>query len=211
MTRGPRVLLSFLVALVALPAFAGKASLDFWEKSPVLWKEFRDERKIFVSAKEVDGRTESLGAGLVDAPLQKVWAFANDPEKIKKTTALLEDFKWDRESGKVELHLKLLTFRYLIKGIATPKPDPENPKIEFRVLEGDIVPFTAELELRSAKAQALRDGAPAFPEGKTLVRIFGQSSPDRSLSWPLRVALEAVLQRVAGTLRQAVESESTSP
>lgn len=192
-------------------AFAEQSALDFWEKSPALWKEFREDRKIFVSAKNVEGQTQSLGAGLVDAPVQRVWAFANDPEKIKKTTTLLEDFKWDRATGKVELHLRLLRFRYLIKGIATPKPDAENPKIEFQVLEGDLIPFTAELELRSAKAQSLREGAPSFPERKTLVRISGRSSADRSLSWPVRVALEAVLQRVAGTLRQAVENDAASP
>lgn len=198
----------FLISLWVCVSPAEPSPLDFWETSPALWKEFRDQRRIFVSAKNVGGRTESLGAGLVKAPVGKVWAFANDPEKIKKTTALLEDFKWDKGTGRVELHLKLLRFRYLIRGIATPKPDPENPRVEFRVLEGDIVPFTAELELRSAKAQARREGAPAFPEDRTLVRITGQSASDRSLSWPLRVALEAVLQRVAGTLRQAVEVEA---
>lgn len=197
--------------LGACPIALGAAPvLDFWEKNPTLWKEFRDERKIFVSAKNEEGRTRSLGAGLVNAPVGKVWEFANDPEKIKKTTPLLEDFKWDRATGKVELHLKLIGFRYLIRGLATAKPDPENPKIEFQVLEGDLVPFTAELELRSAAAQRLRAGAPDFPDGKTLVRIFGQSSPERSLSWPVRVALEAVLQRVAGTLRQAVEEDGAS-
>lgn len=188
------------------PAVAA-ATLDFWEKSPKLWSEFSEKKKIFVSAKNVDERTQSLGAGLVKANVDQVWAFANDPEKIKTTTSLLENFKWDKATGKVELHLKLAGFRYLVKGIATPKPDPENPRIEFKVQEGDMVPFTADLELRSAKAQAARAGAPAFSEGQTLVRIFGQSAPDRSLAWPVRIALEAVLQRMAGTLREAVEKE----
>jgi hypothetical protein len=189
-------------------AAAVDADLDFWERSPTLWREFHDHRKIFVSAKNENGQTFSAGAGLVKSPLEKVWAFANDPEKIKKTTSLLEDFKWDKKTGLVELHLKLLTFRYIVRGVATVHPDPERPTIGLRVYEDGLVPFTAELEFRSPAAQLKHAKNLPIPAETTIVKISGVSSKDRALSWPLRVALEAVLQRMAGTLRHAVEEDA---
>lgn len=183
--------------------------LDYWEKDARLWRKITEKRQIVVSAKNESGRTVSKGVGLARQPLAKVWAFANDPEKIKKTSRFLKDFTWNRATGDVKMQIEILTISYTLRGRAIPKPDPENPRIEFTVLEGDLVPFTAELELRSPEAQAQRgDAAPRFSAGHTLVRIEGRSAKDRALNWPMRVGLEILLQRTAGALREAVEAET---
>lgn len=182
-------------------------SLDYWEKDAKLWTQIRDRRRIVVSAKNEKEQTLSKGAGLVDAEVADVWAFATNPEKVKTTSRFLKEFTWNAATGAVVMQIEIMYISYRLTGKAVQKPDPENPRVEFQVFEGDLVPFTAELEIRSAKAQSLRAGAPAFPVGQTLVRITGVSAKDRALSWPLRVALEAVLQRSAGYLREAVELE----
>lgn len=189
-------------------AFATPAPLDYWEKSAPTWDKMRDHRKIVVSAQnEGDGRTHSKGAGFVKASVSDVWNFVTDTEKVKATSRFLKNFTWDQKTGAVDMQIEMLYVKYRLRGKAIPRPDADNPKITFEVYEGELVPFTAELEIRSAKAQREREGAPPFPEGQTLVRLSGVSSQDRALSWPLRVALEVVLQRTAGYLREAVESE----
>lgn len=185
---------------------AEPAALDYWEKSPELWKKLTEDRQILVSAKDEEGRTISRGAGLVKARVSEIWAFATNTEKIKTSSRFIKEFKWDQSSGDVEMLIEMIGISYRLRGKALPKPDPENPKVELAVHEGSLVPFTALLEIRSPKAQAAIPGAPTFAEG-SLVRLYGVSSRDRALSWPLRVALEAVLQRSAGHLRTAVESE----
>lgn len=195
------------MCLLASSTFAGTA-LDFWEKDPKLWKKITEQRQILVSAKNEDGRTVSKGIGLAQKPIDRVWAFATNPEKIKTTSRFLKDFTWNQETGDVKMQIEILTISYTLRGRAVPKPDPHNPRVEFTVLEGDLVPFTAELELRSPQAQSARgDLAPKFSSGQTLVRIEGYSAKDRALNWPMRVGLEILLQRTAGALREAVEAE----
>lgn len=179
---------------------------DFWE-TPSAWGKLREGRKILVSATHEDGRTHSKGAGLVAAPVDKVWAFATNPEKIRTTSRLLKAFHWDQRTGDVDVRIEFLAFTHRVRGRATKFADADNPRVEFEVHEASLVPFTATLELRSPRVHSRREGAPAIPEGFTLVRLSGVSSKDRALSWPLRVALEAVLQRTAGYLREAVEAE----
>lgn len=216
-----RVVCLFALALACVSAFAENpgsdsaappaSEIDYWEKNPKLWSQITTQRKILVSAKNEDGQTKSRGAGLVKAEVADVWAFTTNPEKIKSTSRFLKNFTWDQETGAVDMQIELLMVSYRLLGTATQMPDPENPKISFQVLEGTLVPFSAELEIRSVKAQAARPGAPTFPAGHTLVRITGTSAKDRALSWPLRVALEAVLQRTAGYLREAVEADIRRP
>lgn len=194
-------------SLLLTAALAAPTPLDFWESNPATWAKLRDQRKIVVSAKNEDGRTVSRGAGLVNADVAEVWAFVLDTEKVRSTSRFLKSFTWNKSTGDVDMLIEILVVSYRLKGRAVPKPDPENPRIEFQVFEGDLVPFTAELELRSATAQRARPGATDFPEGKTLVRLEGRSAKDRALSWPLQVAMEAVLQRTAGHLREAVEGD----
>lgn len=198
----------FLSLLFASVGARAALALDFWEKDAKLWKKMTEQRQILVSAKNEDGRTVSKGVGLAKKPLDKVWAFATDPEKIKSTSRFLKDFTWNQETGEVKMRIEILTIDYTLRGRAVPKPHPQNPRVEFTVLEGDIVPFTAELELRSPEAQSARgEGVPSFGAGQTLVRIEGWSAKDRALSWPMRVGLEILLQRTAGALREAVEAE----
>lgn len=167
-----------------------------------------NERHIAVSAINENGQTLSKGAGLVKAPVQKIWAFATSPEKIKNFSRYLKDFSWDPITGDFKLRIEILFIGYELNGRAVPRPHAENPKIEFQVLENDLVPFTGEIELRSPAAQKFRAEAPPLPNDESLVRIQVTSAKDRSLSWPVRVGLEAVLQRTAGALREAVEAES---
>lgn len=192
-----------VVLLFGLPSWG----TDFWE-APASWAQMREGRRILVSAKNADGRTHSKGAGLVAAPIERVWAFATDPVKIRATSRILKEFSWNEQSGEVNVRIEFLSFTHRVRGRATKFPDPDNPRIEFEVLEASLVPFTATLELRSPKVHSRREGAPEIPEGTTLVRLAGLSSKDRALSWPLRVALEVVLQRTAGYLREAVEAEA---
>lgn len=195
------------MAFLSLLASGALPKAEFWEK-PEAWRRITEKRQILVSAKNEGGRTYSQGAGLVNASLEDVWAFATNPEKIKSTSRLLKDFQWNQETGEVDVRLEFLMVTHRVRGRARKYPDPQNPRIEFEVLESSVVPFTCELELRSSGAQRKRAGAPEIPEGRTLVRLSGLSSEDRAMSWPLRVALEAVLQRTAGYLREAVEADA---
>lgn len=191
------------------PPVQPSATLDYWEKDPKLWEKITAQHQVLVSAMNEDNRTVSKGVGLVRRPIDQVWAFATDPEKIKTTSRYLKDFTWDLKTGEVRVRIEILTISYSLKGRAITKPDPHNPRVEFTVLEGDLVPFTAELELRSPEAQAARgEEAPRFAGAQTLVRIEGRSTKDRALSWPMRVGLEILLQRTAGAVREAVEAES---
>lgn len=202
--------LILIIATMSLAAGPAKTppSLEFWEKSPKIWKEIRDERRLLVSAGNADGRTHTQGVGLVDAPVDRVWAFATNPEKVKTASRFIKSFTWNKDTGDIVMKIEVMMFSYVLKGRATRHPHPDGPKVSLEVFEGELVPFTAELEIRSAALQSARDPVTEFPEGKSLVRIAGTSSPDRALSWPLRVALEAVMQRAAGSLREAVENES---
>ncbi len=203
------LLTSFGAFAAAFGSMTSAPALDYWEKDPKLWKKIAEQRQILVSAKNENDRTVSKGVGLAKKPIDKVWAFATSPEKIKTTSRFLKDFTWNQETGDVKMQIEILTIRYTLRGRAVPKPDPHNPRVEFTVLEGDLVPFTAELELRSPEAQSARgEKAPHFGAGQTLVRIEGFSAKDRALSWPMRVGLEIMLQRTAGALREAVEAES---
>ncbi len=196
------------VVFASIFARAQSASLDYFEKDAKLWGLIRDKRQIMVSAKNENGQTQSKGVGLVNKPLAQVYAFATNPDKIKTVSRFLKGFTWNRQTGDVVMEIEILYISYRLIGKVVEKPDPENPKLEFQVFEGELIPFNGELEMRSLTAQKQRAGAPHFPEGQTLVRISGQSAKDRALSWPLRVGLEAVLQRTAGALREAVEAES---
>jgi len=199
-------MLLFLI-LTSTQALANPPALDYWESNPKIWREMREERRIFVSAKNENGQTFSKGAGFVRGTPQDIWNFATNPDKIVKSSRFLKSFTWDKTTGLVEMQIELLMIKYRLRGKATERPDPENPRITLEVHEGTIVPFNSELEIRSAAAQKLREGAPEFSSDLTLVKLTGASSKDRALSWPLRVALEAVLQRSAGHLRDAVEAE----
>lgn len=198
------LLLLFLTSIVAL---ANPTVLDYWESNPKIWREMLEERRIFVSAKNENGQTISKGAGFVRGTPQDVWSFATNPDKIVKSSRFLKSFTWDKTTGLVDMQIELLMISHRLRGKATERPDPENPRITLEVHEGSIVPFNSELEIRSAAAQKRRAGAPEFSSNLTMVKLTGTSSKDRSLSWPLRVALEAVLQRSAGHLRDAVEAE----
>lgn len=199
-----------LVGLLALPPAGAESTLEYWEKSPDLWKKVL-ERQILVSAKNEDGRTHSQGVGLTRATVDQVWAFATNPEKIKNSSRFLKDFRWDPTTGQIEMQIEILMIHHRLVGKATPSPDSHNPKIDFQVLEGSLVPFSGVLEIRSPQAQNRRTSAPTFPPDHSLVRISGWSAKDRSLSWPLRWGLEAMLQRTAGHLREAVEKENSVP
>ncbi|MFN7729060.1 MAG: hypothetical protein ACK5P7_07890 [Bdellovibrio sp.] len=200
---------TWLIALLFSFSYGAGAGLDYWEKSPALWKKLTEERVILVSAKNEDGVTQSKGAGLVHASVIDVWNFATDTEKIKNSSRFLKNFTWNKDTGQIDMQIEILSVSYRLRGTAKQIPDAHNPKIELAVHEGNLIPFTAVLEMRSAQSQGLRQGAPGFAEDHTLVRIHGTSSKDRALSWPLRVALEAVLQRTAGYLRTAVEEEKS--
>ena len=201
------VLTAGLSFSIAGPAAGVEDEQDYWEKAPKVWQEMQELRRIEVSAQTKGDRTFSKGAGFVKAKVPSVWAFATHPEKIRKSSRFLKEFIWDPATGDVEMQIELLYVSHRLKGKAHKLPDAENPRIQFKVLEGSLVPFEGELEIRSALAHAKRKNTLPFPKEMTLVRISGVSSEGRSLSWPMRVALEAVLQRTAGALRAAVEAE----
>lgn len=207
MRKSTLSILILLGLLVILPVGA-ESTLEYWEKSPELWRKVL-ERQILVSAKNEDGRTHSQGVGLARATVDQIWAFATNPEKIKNSSRFLKDFRWDPSTGQVDMQIEVLMIHHRLSGKATTSPDPHNPKIAFEVLEGSLVPFSAVLEIRSQQAQNQRPSAPTFPPGQSLVRISGWSAKDRSLSWPLRWGLEVMLQRTAGHLREAVEKQNS--
>lgn len=172
---------------------ASAAASDFWEKTPELRKDLYEKRRILVSVTNVDQHTEFKGAGLVNAKFEKTWAFATNPAKIKNFAKDLDRFDWNLQTGECHAAFSVLwkTFSILAKTELRPKSEP--PQIAFDFIEGSWIPsMKGQIEIKPHNSQSLVVMRARTPDGKYA-------------NW--HFAMEAVLHRIAASLREAVEKD----
>lgn len=174
------------------------AAANFWEKSKELKSDLFERHRVVVSVIDVGDHTEFKGAGLVKASPEKTWSFATNPEKIKKFAAALDDFNWNVQSGEANAAFHVLWKHFKIHAKTELRKKDEPPRIKFEFLEGSWMRVKGQLEIANQCEKA--------ETCKTTLVIFRAETPEKeTVGW--HFALEAVLQQIAGSLRDAVEQD----
>lgn len=204
------LLASFSLVFAASDSGKGSGGEDYYRRDEKLWSEFREKRRIFVSAKDDSTRTVFLGAGLVNQAVVPVWCWATQAEKIRMAAPNLENFKWDLVTGALSFDFSLLWMKYHIQGQALPRyslADATSRRIVVSINSGTWIPVTGELAFLPGGLQAVGREGDGLRADQTWIRLSGQTAEGKTLSFPLRWALEAFMQRLAGRLREKIESD----
>lgn len=182
---------SFLVFTLSSLSIA--APVDFWDKSPELKKDLFEKRRILVSVTNTKTHTEFKGVGLVNTKFEKIWAFATNPAKVKEFARDLEKFEWDIKTGDCYAGFKILWKLFEIKAKTELRPKADPPQIAFDFVEGSWVTLNGRIEMK--------------PHGtnQTVVILRAQTPEGQFANW--HFAMEAVLHRIASSLREAVEKD----
>lgn len=168
----------------------------FWQGQPELEKKIFKDNQVLVSVTSRD-RSSLKGVGVVQAKAKQVADFATDPAKLKANVQEIRELDWNPKEGPLKIKIKFLWLERQLEGTAKfrDKTDSQERTIDFMIDKGLWFTVKGILEMRELE------------EHKTLVMILAETLEGETFSWPVRVALEATLQRIAGTLRQKVESE----
>lgn len=179
--------------LVLYAAVGAAAPQDFWEKSKALKTDLFERRRILVSVIDEGNRTEFKGVGLVKASFDKTWGFATNPEKIRKFAKGLDHFDWDLKTGKALARFHVLWKEFVIQAKTDIKKEAKPPHIAFDFVEGSWIRISGQLEILP------------HDKGNTLVVLRARTPEGQKAGW--HFAMEAVLHRIAGSLREAVEKD----
>lgn len=173
-----------------------EAQAFFWQGQPELEKKIFKGNQILVSVTS-HTRSSLKGVGVVQAKAKQVADFATDPEKLKANVQEIRELDWNPKEGPLKIKIKFLWLERQLEGTAKfrDKTDSQERTIDFMIDKGLWFTVKGVLEMRELE------------EHKTLVMIMAETLEGETFSWPVRVALEATLQRIAGTLRQKVQSE----
>lgn len=160
-------------------------------------KRLLGDREILVSVTNEGPRALFKGAGLVKATPGDTLELATDPKKLQELISEIKELSWDPKEGPFKVRVKILWFDRIIEGKAKVREFSEKAVkgIDFSVEKGLWFGLRGALEMRE------------YSENQCLTVIFGETLEGENLSWPTRVGLEVTLQRMAGTLRRAVEGE----
>lgn len=182
-----------LLVLIATPVLA---TPFFWEGKPALEDRIYKKNEILVSVKNEDKRSKLHGVGLIKATPAKVAQVATDTDKIRARVHEIKELSWDQKTGAFKSRIQLLWIDQNIEGRAHYyEADKDQPKrIEYHIDKG--LWFTAKGTVYMR----------AYNEGKSCLTIIDATTiEEKEFSWPVRVAMEATLQRMAGALRHYVE------
>lgn len=190
----------FLWVLIGLMTLVNpRAQSFFWQGQPELEKKIFQENQILVSVTSKD-KASLKGVGVVQAKAKQVSDFATDPSKLKAHVEEIRELDWNPKEGPLKIKIKFLWLERQLQGTAKfrEKTASQERAIDFIIDQGLWFTVKGVLEMRELE------------EHKTLVMILAETLDGETFSWPVRVALEATLQRIAGTLRQKVESEGAN-
>lgn len=170
----------------------------FWEGKADLEKRLFEKQEILVSVTNSTELAHFKGAGVIKTNPEKVFSLATSPEKIKALVSEIKELEWDPVKGPFKARVKILWFDREVQGTAKSRLAEKglSSGIDFLVEKGLWFNVKGALEFRNHR------------ESQTLAVIIGETFKDETLSWPVRVGLEAVLQRIAGTLRSELEKGS---
>lgn len=181
----------------------GSVKALFWEGKPPLEKRLLENHEILVSVINENSHARFQGGGLIRATADWVSKLATDPARIQSLVPEIQELDWDPSKGPFKARIKMLWLDRVVEGQAKyrvkdrPKGAKEQERvIEFSLEKGLWFSIKGTLEMREYK------------NNHCLAVVSGETLEGETLSWPVRVGLEAVLQRMAGTLRKDIESRN---
>jgi len=194
------VKLSLLIfCLVHAPGAQSDTAKPFW-RDPVSYKKITEDRAILVSA--TIGERQNLktmavaGAGLVKAPLGFTYDTVRKFELLPKISERIHQSRFDPKTNRLFLHMSAMGYHVKMALKLTMKEEPTLKTILWESVEGGFVGMKGTILLQQFDPRRTEMSLDSYYENEKLPlpKVL------------MGIGLEIVTQRVAGTLREYIES-----